>query len=292
VVTKSTVAADFEDVANLEAIMNRNGIQAAGRELALCTVDYNKLARDLANRSTMTGKPITAYEEAFVGRVASFNTHKLDYANSCPAAGGGAGLTINTLVAGANFHTPIGVSTAATGQSSNSDNRYQTVTISSTTGVVAGDAFTIAGVKEAHHITKRDTGSLKTFRVISVPSATTLVISPPIISNQGNTQAEAQYQNCIVTGSATAAIVFLNIAAKPINPFWVKDAVELLPGRYQVPEGAGVGVMRATTEQGIEMTMTKFFDIDTLKYKFRWDVFFGVALLQPEMCGIELFNQA
>lgn len=290
--TKATAAADFGDLAAMDSIFNRTGVTKAGREAGLSSPDYNALARDLANRATMNGKPSTAYEEGFVGRLAGFNTHKLDYANTCPAAAGGSGLTINTLVAGANYYTPRSTSTGANGERSNVDNRYQTITVSSTTSVVAGDRFTIADVLEVHQINKRSTGSLKQFVVISKLSATQLVISPPIVSAQGGTEAELQYQNCSVTGAASAAIVFLNVAAKPINPFWVKGAVELIPGRYAVPEGAGAAVMRAKTEQGIEVTMTKQFDIDTLKTKFRLDVFFGVVLLQPEMAGVELFLQA
>jgi hypothetical protein len=35
--------------------------------------------------------------------------------------------------------------------------------------------------------------------------------------------------------------------------------MELLPGRYAVPDGAGVDVLRASTDQGIELVMTKKF---------------------------------
>jgi hypothetical protein len=130
----------------------------------------------------------------------------------------------------------------------NVDNRFQTVTVSSTTGVVAGDAFTIAGVFAVHHITKQSTGQLKTFRVVSVTNGTTMVITPPIISAQGGTDAELQYQNCIVTPNATAsAMTRLNLDTAPINCFWQKDALEILPGRYAVPSDAGVAVMRAST---------------------------------------------
>jgi hypothetical protein len=118
-----------------------------------------------------------------------------------------------------------------------------------------------------------------------------MTISPPIISNQGGSDAEARYQNCEVTASATAAIVFLNTVTANVNPFWHKDAIELLPARYQVPTDGGPAVMRATTDQGIEVTMTKFLDINTLKTKFRWDIFFGVCMKQPEMGGIMLFSQ-
>lgn len=291
VVKRTAAASGFDDVAQAEALFNEQGIAHMDRFLALSTRDYNGMASNLASRATMTGKPTTAYEKAFVGEVASFETYKLDYANRIAAAAGGGGITINTLAAGANYYTPRAVSVGANGETSNVDNRYQTVTVSSTANVAAGDAFTIAGVNAVHHITKGDTGQLKTFRVISVPSATTLVISPPIVSGQGSTDAELRYQNVTVTGSATAAIVFLNTAAAPINPFWHKDAIELLPGRYVVPENAGVATMQFTTEQGINVVMQKQYDINTMKTKYRLDTFFGVVNKQPEMTGIILFNQ-
>lgn len=291
-VVKRTVAATgFDDVALCDSIMNEQGVQSFDRYLALSSRDYNNMASNLANRGTMNQKPTTAYEKAYVGNIAGFETYKLDYANRIAAAGGGGSLTVSTLVGAANYYTPVATSTAATGETSNVDNRFQTITISSTTGVVAGDAFTIAGVNACHHITKGDTGQLKTFRVISVPSSTTLVISPPIVSNQGATDAEAQYQNVIVTPSATAAIVFLNTVAANINCFWQKDAIEILSGRYAVPSDAGAGIMRATTDQGIELVMQKQYDINTMKTKYRLDCLFGVVNKQPEMSGIILFSQ-
>lgn len=290
-VKRTAAAAGFVDVAQCEAAFNEQGIQHFERYLALSTRDYNGMAADLANRAYLPGKAATAYEKAFVGVIASFDTYKLDYAMRLTAAAGGAGLTINTQVGGANYYTPVATSTAATGEVSNVDNRYDTVTISSTTSVAAGDAFTIAGVNAVHHITKGDTGQLKTFRVISVDSATTMTISPPIISNQGGTDAEAQYQNCVVTTSATAAIVFLNTVTAAVNPFWQKDAIELLPGRYAVPTDAGAAVMRAVTDQGIEVVMQKQYDINTMKTKFRLDTLFGVVNKQPEMSGLIMFSQ-
>jgi hypothetical protein len=58
-----------------------------------------------------------------------------------------------------------------------------------------------------------------------------------------------------------------------------------------VPENSGAAVMRSTTDQGIEVTMQRFYDINTMKTKYRWDVFFGVVNKQPEMSGIMLFSQ-
>lgn len=292
-VVKRTVAASgFDDVAQCEAIMNEQGVAMYDRYLALSTRDYNGMANNLAGRQTMQGKPTNAYERAFVGMVASFDTYKLDYANRLTAAAGGGALTIDTQAAATNYHVPRATSTSGTGERSNVDNRYQTITISSTTNVAAGDCFTIAGVEAVHHITKASTGQLKTFRVISVDSGTTMTVSPPIISNQGGSDAEAQYQNVEVTESATAAIVFLNTVTASVNPFWQRDSIEILPGRYAVPSDAGTSVMRGTTENGIEVVWQKFYDINTMKTKYRLDTLFGVVNKQPEMSGIMLFGQS
>ena len=290
VVKRTAAATGYDDVAECDAIMNEQGVPMYDRCLALSSRDYNNMAGNLAARGTMTGKPTSAYERSQVGQVASFDTYKLDYANRLAAAGGSS-LTIDTQASASNFYTPVATAVATTGERSNVDNRYQTVTISATTNVAAGDCFTIAGVNAVHHITKGNTGQLKTFRVISVDSGTTMTISPPIISAQGNTDAELQYKNCEVTASATAAITFLNTVEAAVNPFWQKDALELLPGHYAVPTDSGAAVLRGSTDQGIELVMQKFYDIDTMKTKFRMDTLFGVVNKQPEMSGIMLFSQ-
>lgn len=293
-VIKRTVAATgFDDVALCEAIMNEQGIPGYDRYLALSTRDYNGMAGNLAGRETLSGKPLTAYELARVGSVASFETFKLDYSRRIAAAAGGGAITIGTRVADANYWTPLATQTAVTGEKSNVDNRFQTVTVSSTANVAAGDAFTIADVNAVHHITKEDTGQLKTFRVISIVDGTSMVISPPLITGQGATDAELQYKNCVVNvEAANSAIVFLNTTTAAANCFWQKDALELLPGRYAVPTDAGASVMRATTDQGIELVMQKQYDINTMKTKYRLDTLFGVVNKQPEMSGIILFGQA
>lgn len=293
VVKRTSAASGFDDLAQCEAIFNEQGVNSFDRYIALSTRDYNGMASNLAGRGTLQGKPVAAYEKAFVGHLANFDTYKLDYANRLTAAAGGGSLTMDTRDSAVNYYTPVATSTAATGETSNVDNRYQTITVSSTTSVAAGDVFTVAALDAVHHITKGDTGQLKTFRVISVPSSTTLIISPPMITAQGGTDAELQYQNCVInTKASNSAIVFLNTVTASVNPFWQKDAIEILPGRYAVPTDAGTAVMRSTTDQGLEVVMQKFYDINTMKTKFRWDVRWGVCMKQPEMAGIMLFSQS
>ena len=292
VVDVATAAGDYDDIALCDSIMNEQGVMSGDRYLALSSRDYNGMAGNLAvaTRSFTGNKSANAYERSFVGEVASFQTYKLDYANRCAA--NAATVTINTAGAQAQY-VPQATTNSVSGIL-NVDNRYQTVTVSSSAGVVAGDAFTIDGIEAVHHITKRSTGELKTFRVISVPAGgTTLVISPPIIAATAPaTDAELQYKNVQLVAAASAApLNFLNVAASNINPFWRKDSIELLPGRYAVPDGAGVDVLRASTDQGIELVMTKKFDPLTFQTLYTLDTLYGVVMTNPEMAGILLFNQ-
>lgn len=295
VVPIAAAAGDYDDVALCDAIMNEQGVPDYDRFMALSSRDYNGLAGNLVGTARSFGnqKSDKAYERSYVGMVAGFDTYKMDYANRQAAAAGGGSITIDTSGAGtqANY-TPQATSTSVGGQI-NVDNRFQTVTVSSTTSVAAGDAFTIGGVYAVHHITKQSTGQLKTFRVVSVDSATTMTITPPIIGAQSvATDAQLQYKNVEVSvPSNTAAITFLNVNAASVNVFWQRDSLEILPGRYAVPSDAGVAVMRATTDQGIELVLQKFYDIDSMTIKYRMDTLFGVVNKNPEMSGILLFNQ-
>ena len=285
-------AGDYDDVSLCDTIMNEQGVPDYDRFLGLSSRDYNGMAGNLAVATRSFGNPKSnlAYERNQVGMVAGFDTYKFDYANRIAIAAGVT--TIDTSGAQAQY-VPQATSTSVGGQI-NVDNRYQTVTVSNSANVVAGDAFTIDGIYAVHHITKVSTGQLKTFRVISVPAGgVTLVISPPIIAATAPaTDAELQYKNVqLVTAAGAAALNWLNTGATAINVFWQKDSLEILPGRYAIPADAGTAVMRATTDQGVELVMQKFYDIDSMVIKYRLDTLFGVVNKQPEMSGILLFNQ-
>lgn len=293
VVKRTSAASGFDDVAQCDAIMNEQGVMFDDRYLGLSTRDYNSAASNLAGRGTVNGIVQTAYERAYVARISSFDVLKMDYTPRLAAA---AGTTVT--VNGANqYYTPKAVSVASTGETANVDNRYQNLAITVSSGTVkVGDCFTIANVNAVHHITKQDTGQLKTFRVTAIITGAggtgTIQISPPIISGTGATDAELEYQNVTAAPANSAAITWLNTTAGYLNPFWQKDALEILPGHFMPPTDAGVAIMRAATDQGIELVMQKFYDINTMKTKYRLDTLFGVVNKQPEMSGVILFSQA
>jgi hypothetical protein len=291
VVAVAGAAGDYDDVALCDAIMNEQGVPDYDRYLALSTRDYNGLAGNLAvaTRSFGNAKSDRAYERSYVGMVAGFDTYKMDYANRLAAQATAVTIATN----GAQVRFVPRATTASTAGVLNVDNRYQTVTVSTTVGVVAGDCFTIAGIEAVHQITKQSTGQPKTFRVISVDTGTTMTISPPMIgANSSPTDAELQYKNInVASTSATASINWLNDNACNVNPFWFKNSIELLPGRYAVPTDSGAAVMRASTDQGIELVMQKFYDIDTMTIKYRLDTLYGVVCTAPEMAGVLIFGQ-
>lgn len=306
-VVKRTVAASgFDDVAQCDAIMNETGVPAWDRYLALSTRDYNGMASNIATgagtgaRSFNGNKSANAYERAYVGQVAGFETFKMDYAPSLAKINTGLSVIVQAAAAAsARRYVP-----ASTSGGANVDNRTMTlpVTISGAT-LKNGDCFTIQGVNAVHPITKADTGQLKTFRVIDAGAGTgsiNITISPPIIvgtvaGGGGGSDAEAEYANVSAAPATSAPFTFLNTApatgAAPVNVFWQKDALEILPGRLAVPSDAGAAVLRASTDQGLELVMTKQFDVNTMKTKYRLDTRYGVVCKQPEMCGIMLFSQ-
>lgn len=299
VVKRTLAASGFDDLAGADSLMIEQGLvgDAARRVSILHARDYNNMAGALAKPQTSANSKVNpAYERGYVGNVSGFDTYKADYTYRLTQA---AGVTVT--VNGANQrYVPKATSTASTGETANVDNRYQALTIAVTSGTVkVGDCFTIAGVNAVHHISKADTGQLKTFRVHSIVSGAggsgVVLISPPIISADSSpTQPELEYKNVTATPANGAAITWLNTAAGNVAPFWDERAIELMPGRNGVDEGltsAGAGFMRGTTELGVEIMMYKFFDINSKIYKYRCDSRWGVGMTNPEMAGVVLFSQ-
>jgi len=286
VVRQTAPATGFDNVSACDDAFNRVGVAMEDRKMLLPSNHYNAMASNLASRVLDNSKSLTAYEKAFVGDVAGFSTYKADYGFRLTAA---AGTTVT--VNGANqFYTPRATSVASSGERSNVDNRYQNLTIAVSSGTVkVGDAFTIAGVNEVHHITKMDTGNLKTFRVTAIVSGSggsgVVQISPPIISGQGGTDAELQYRNVTATPANGAAITWLNTAATNVVPFWQGDCFEIIPGRYKPAPNSGLDIMSGTTDNGITVTMTRQGAIGDLSTRYRWDVFYGLVNTNPQMSG-------
>lgn len=289
----TTAATGFSDIALADSTLTQLGVQEQGRVFGLSPSDYNNMAADLAKRVLDNSKSLTAYEKAMIGEVSGFDTYKLNYANRLVAA-----TAVTVSVNGANqYYTPAATVLSADGLTSNNvDNRFQTLAVTVTSSTIkVGDCFTIAGVNAVHHITKQDTGLLKTFRVTAILTGAggtgNIQITPPIISDGGSTAAELQYKNVTATPADTAVITFLNTVSAFQNVFWAGDCMEILPGRLMPAEDSGMAVMRGTTDDGIELVMTRQGLINDLSTKYRFDTLYGTVCLNPEMAGVALFSQ-
>jgi hypothetical protein len=296
-VKRSAAASGYDDLSAADALMNETGVPMGDRVIALNTRDYNAMAGNLAARQTFQGDVSKAYRDAMIGEgIAGFDAFKMDTGLRLALAVPGAGVTIN----GANQrYVPKATSTAGSGEVSLVDNRAQvlTVTVGAGGALKAGDKFTIPGVNAVHPITKADTGQLKTFTIKAIltgggtAGTNTMQISPPIVAADSTpTAAESQYKNVTATPANGATLTFLNTATTGINPFWRKDSIELIPSRPGRNPG-GLEFLQSSTDQGITIQMTRQGAINDLSGKYRWDCWYGVVNLNPEMNGLMMFAQ-
>lgn len=291
VVSKRTGAASgYDDVADLDNRFTRIGVPQDGRMAFYAPSDMNAMAGNLAGRSEDSSRSRDAYERAMIrGDIAGFQVFKNDQEIRLTAATGGA-----VLVNGANQYTVPAATVTSAGLTENKDNRYTDLVVDGGTyaNIKVGDAFTIDGVFEIHLITKQNTGSLKTFRVVDKPAANTIRIYPAIIAAAEGSIGSKEYANVSNAPADNAALTWLNAVAAPMNPFFRKESLILIPGSYSVDAADGWMVMRATTSLGIGITYTRQGSINDLSVKARWDIDFGTALLNPEMAGVQLFGQS
>lgn len=288
VVVSTTNIDTYDEAAVADALMLEQQVTKGQRMMMLNPRMSINLAGNLASRGTMQGAPMDAYTRSMLPPIAGFDTFRVDYGKSIAA-----NATTGDLIAGANQHyTPVAKSGGLP-----VDNRTQTINVddgaAGAHGLLAGDCITIAGVYSVGHINKQSTGQLKTFRVISVPTSTSLEIAPPIIPADGANQSQKDYANVNTTPADNAAITVLNIVTKPASVFFEKDAVEIIHADYNMEpfESTGKKVRKSTTDSGIQIIMLSDSNIDTLVAKYRLFIWANVEMLNYEMGGVMLEAQ-
>lgn len=281
-VIKKVGAITWDDAAMAEAVLLAKGMPlGVSRKLVFNPFDYTSVAKDLGNRAYLGQTSLDAYERSRVPDIATFRTFRSDNLFNLPAIG----TVTSTTVSGAQSFTP----SAMTGDVP-TDNRRMTLTVAGANiaNIKNGDSFTIGSagtaVNSVHNVTKDDTGQLQTFRVISGGGTASLVITPAII-------ATGPYKNVTQAAGNGAAITFLNTVTKPVVPFWVEGAVELMAGKLAFPDGQGAQVMTATSKNKIPLIMSYAFDHLKGVTTCRFTSLYGATVLQPELAGVILANQ-
>ena len=275
----------YDEAAEADAVMLEQQASNGMRVMMLNPRMAKNLAGNLASRQTMTGAPMSAYERNTLPPIAGFDTFRTDYGKTITGSSASG-----YLVDGANQNTDPKAKDA---NGLPVDNRTQTLTVDTGTGIAAGDVFTIAGVYSVGHINKQSTGQLKTFRVIAVNGAD-LTIAPAIIPADGSTNAQKAYANVNTTPADGAAITVLNTTTKPASVFYEKGAVEIIHADFDMSsfQADGKKIRRATTDSGVQIVMISDSNIDTLTTKYRMFIWANVEVLNYELAGIMLEGQA
>jgi hypothetical protein len=293
---RTTAATGYDDLAAMGAILTEQGVPNFDRKAFYSARDYLSMAGNIAKPAT-SDSPLarSAYERAYVKTIGNFDLFENDQSSILAAA---TATTVTITNTNPLYYTPVASTADTDGNTTNIDNRRQIISIAvGGSTVKVGDAFTIAGVNSVHHISKQNTGQLKTFRVTRIVTGAggtgTIEITPPIISNGGGTRAEAEYQNVNATPANGAVITFLNTVSANANLFFVKGAIELIPGSFAVNSDDGWNlVAKGTTPKlGLPITYVRQGNINDLTVKARVEVDYGVGALNPEMIGIQLFSQ-
>lgn len=278
-VIQNTGDFSFNQAIDAEVLMLNYGLGAYDKKLFLSNSDYSKVAKDLGQNQYYgkDGVPNDALTKAQIPDLATFGTMRSDYLINL-AASTASGVTIN----GAQEHT---VST----YDANDfylDNREMTLNITgaTTANMPKGTKFTIAGVNFVHPETREDTGELLTFTVKTAANGSP-VVYPALV-------ATGPYRNASAAAANSAAVTVLNIANSKPSLFYTPESTVLIPGRLPVPsDGAGVTAIDATTEQGLPMRMTYWYDPHKEQFNMKALVFFDVQVVYPNQIGAILSNQ-
>jgi P22 coat protein - gene protein 5 len=283
VLTKNSSAVGFDDVADIDTRLNQLGVALDDRKVIYSSSDYQKMASNLAQRVLDNKHSVDALRAGMVGRLSDIDTYKAQYALRLTPATAVAVTATGLPLA----YTPLATTNTVGGQI-NIDSRVQQINITLTAGAnfKVGDCIRFVGTDEVHHISKVPTGLPKTFRITATPGGGgtgVIEISPPMI-------ATGEYQNVTAAPAIGAAIVPLNTAAAYVNPFWQGDAFEIMPGMVEFDSDAPP-LTYTSDVNGLVVSMFKESNMGKLNTNYRFTVWYGLVCTNPQMAGVQLFNQ-
>ncbi len=277
----------YSDIAACETRMDLLEIPIEDqRSIFLDSATYNRMSENLANKDLLGPSPEAALRRSRIGNYAGFETFRTNFQPVLPLTAAPA-----VTVTGAQFHVPVATVLSA-GELIPVDNRGMNLLVSTTVGVSAGDIFTIPGVNEVSHISKNDTGNLRTFRVVDIVDGTNMTIYPRIVPldevGVGLTRAEGTYANCTTEAPAAAALTWINTVATKVSSFWRDGTVEIVAGQiaWDAEMFKGATFMRETTSSGIEIVMAVEGDAMSGVVNVRLTDYYGLVNTDPQQNGI------
>ena len=272
--TPGTVPATFLSLATPNAIMTDVGIPNSDR-FAVHSPTASATLADSLKGSYVSAKAKTAFEQSLIGRYGGLENYESVHAPTHTVGPLGG----TPLVNGAAQNTTYALSKDTWTQSLITDGW----TAAAAARLKAGDIFTLPGVFSVNPVSKVSTGRLQTFVVTADVSSNgsgqaTLTISPPIITSGAyQTVSAAPADNdplTIKTGTASTSYRQSLI----MHP----DAIALVTRPLRIEQGAGV---KTSTKSGnrVSISCTEWVDGNTLAHYMRFDMLFGVKLIDPRL---------
>ena len=280
----------FDFVAEADTLMTeRQANRDAGASFFLSPRENQVMASDLASRSTLDGRPETAYATSMIGQnVAGFDIFRGSYVGNIAAR---ANATTTTVAADV-VEVPEGF-TDSGGTIQNVDYRVGTVALTAGTNYNVGDVITFPGVNALGLMDKRDTGQLMTFRIVGKDTDTITVYPKPIAANQaGITPEQAAYANistAIVSGMVVSKV---NENGGRANSFWADDSICIVNGSAPLEtlnEFDGMKVVSTTLDSGVTLHMAYDARLDDLRCRVRLFTWYGLVNKDPSRNGNAIF---
>jgi hypothetical protein len=253
-----------------------------GQYLYLGPNNHLNLSSELGMRATDNSRDHKAYEAGMLPPIANFKTYESDVIGQV-AGSSSTGVTVNGANQGV---TPVAYQSDGTLAAGEVDNpSQQTLTVSASSGLVAGDAITLAGVNRVAHLSKKDTGNLATFRVLAV-NGNDLTISPAIV-------ATGAYQNVTAEPANGAAVTVINTDDAEPAVFTADGAGTFLVSdiNWKQIEGSDRVIESYTTKYGLSFYFIRIGNGITGQVNYRLCAWGKYNLVKPEYAGIILPNQ-
>lgn len=281
-------SAGFDFVAEADTIMTeRQANRDMGASFFLSPRENQIMASDLASRSDLSGKPLTAYETAMIGQnVAGFDIFRGSYVGNIAARTNATTGAVATDV----VEVPEGF-TSSGGTLSNVDYRVGSVTLGSGEGAdfTVGDVITFAGINSLGLMDKRDTGQLMTFRVVAKDTDTLSIYPKPIAADQtGIDDAQAAYANISTQIVATTVVSKINENGGRANSFWADDSICIVNGSAPLEmlnEFDGMKVVSETLDSGVKLYMAYDANLDDMNCRVRLFTWYGLVNKDPSRNG-------
>lgn len=276
--TIGTTPGNYAAVAAAAQRLDEMAVDSSNRSMVVNPAARYAIA---GNQMVLEGAGVvkkTAYEEALMGRVATFDTYSTQ--------------NIATHQVGPLGGTPLvnGGSQAVTYAAALGNTWSQSLvtdgwTASAALRLRAGDVITIAGVFAVNPVPR--TGAkqvmpyLQQFTVTQNASSdgsgnATLTISPPIITTgPQQTVSAAPADNAAITVVGTANQQF------PVNVGFHKNAFALVTVPLDMPDGASFKARE--TYDGLSMRVIKDYDFTTDTDRIRLDILYGVKAIYPDL---------